>query len=635
MSATEEVEKPMVEEKQPVAQLRRSSISQSLDSRPSTAGAVLERSQSIQAAQLPNGSPRRRNSIPTLSALPDLSTSVEPSPTKTPKRWSFFGLEPFTAAQMPPRPRETSAGSTESVSKTTADSASTASEHQSDSAADTSDACKARDSGDKSSKKKKKKRKVKAWAGSILKGKPKPVTSKKSKDAAVPATPASDVGAAESEDPIEPPQLEAIPSPATPTVTITDTSPAEGAQSWKPRSSSTPEDDTSFSMIDLDAALGPFNTPLPHNPEWEAAQKAAGPGQVATRRQLHSAQGLKGFSGPGMHYHRRAESAPEMVPFEGARFGMNRFGSSSTMADVFEEDEEYDDDDAKTTASQQPSLTTSKDVSTAPSESGDDDETPPATTPKDPLLDVQPAQTKDTDRSLHAPSMKSERSMASLQDQVIVEEPRAVEFRTDSLFQAKVDQAERTAPSPRRAPVADLAPVEIAPLSLPTPSHIPVSPYSVSPGSSFPSPRSPMSYDAHRISTAPSSVNEENTFQSLLLGEPGPELRLSVDIPPSLTSSNSTMTRDSTFLPGPQPRARMPHRPDERPVSVGSAAFGRRRSSLASLSRLISSSHGERSKLSMEVPCDTEADKKQKTSKAKRLSRMMQFWKPSKEESTT
>ncbi|KAK2069490.1 hypothetical protein P8C59_004069 [Phyllachora maydis] len=152
-------------------------------------------------------------------------------------------------------------------------------------------------------------------------------------------------------------------------------------------------------------------------------------------------------------------------------------------------------------------------------------------------------------------------------------------------------------------------------------------------------------YDAQPVSTAPSSVTEDN-FQSLLmgepgpdivgepgpdtLGEPGPDIRLSIDVP-SLTSSHSTMTRESVIAQNPRERY-SPHGEHPRPASFTSA-FGRRRSSLASLSRLINSSYGERSKLSMEVSMETESTKKEKTSKSKRLSRMMQFWK-SKEPST-
>jgi hypothetical protein len=102
-------------------------------------------------------------------------------------------------------------------------------------------------------------------------------------------------------------------------------------------------------------------------------------------------------------------------------------------------------------------------------------------------------------------------------------------------------------------------------------------------------------------------------------------VRISVDDIPSLTSSNSTMTRESLFAQ----HARFPpaSKDQPRPASFTSTAFGRRRSSLASLSRLISSSHGERSKLSMEVPMDNEPEKTVKSSKTKRLSRLMQFWK--------
>ncbi|EEY18562.1 conserved hypothetical protein [Verticillium alfalfae VaMs.102] len=605
------------------------------ESRPSTAGAILERSQSIQSVNHSGSSPRRRNSIPTLTHVPDPAINIpsQPSPTKTPKRWSFFGLDPFAGAHSPTRLVPVSPREQEHV-PATADASPNSSDQVLNVAPET-DGPLPTASKKPSKKSKKKKKKVKAWAGSILKPKSKP-RDKKGETDCLP-----DQLSTHSEPELEyrkdESAVETVASPVTPTVTITDSSsPNQTAHPWKPRSVSTPEDDAAFSMIDLDAALGPFNTPVPHSAEWDAAQKAAG----SAKRQLHSAQGMKGFSGPGMHYHRRAESAPEMVPFEASRFGINRFGSSSTMADVFEEDEEEDDDDdsedGKTTSSLPTSKDSLKDNRSDAAETCSDDDTPPAIiVQKNPLMDALAVQDEEFGRTRHAASMKSERSMNSLHEQVIVEEPRNVDFRSAAVLQETSDSTGSATPSPRHAlGHTDLAPVEVSPLHLATPSNIPISPYSMSHGSSFPSPRSPMSYDAQRISTAPSSVNEENTFQSLLLGEPGPELRCSVDIPPSLTSSTSTMTRDSTFVPMPQPRAQMPFRPDQRPVSVSSAAFGRRRSSLASLSRLISSSHGERSKLSEEVPVDSEAEKKQKVSRAKRLSRMVQFWK-AKDESET
>ncbi|KAF9879892.1 cell wall proline rich protein [Colletotrichum karsti] len=621
-------------ETEPVIPLVLTPSRQTNESRPSTAGAVLERSQSIQSV---GASPRRRNSIPTLINVPEAGTvgPPMPSPSKTPKRWSFFGLDPFAAAASPLRARPVSSSSSESASKPNS-SASSSSEHISESFG----ASEASDPHSKDGRKSKKKKKVKNWAGSILTRKDKR-RSKKCKDLdlsgesvvrAEPAEEKEEVFLAEPEIDVE---------PVTPTLVVTDSSSQPQAlQEWKPRPVSA-QDDTSFPMIDLDAALGPFNTPLPNNPEWDAAQKAG-----SSKRQLHSAQGMKGFSGPGMHYHRRAESAPEMVPFEGARFGIHRFGSSSTMADVFEEDEEDDENGVKSTS--QSRSAARRAAARQDSESSSDEATPPAVTAKNPMLglnttstdnsstDVPPAAANQDLKKRN--SMKSERSVTSLHELAIPEEPLPEmpdipEFRTTSLFHDKAESTGSETPSPRRILASkDLAPVDVSPLHLPTPSNVPVSPYSMSHASSFPSPRSPMSYDAQRISTAPSSVNEENNFQSLLLGEPGPEVRLSVDIP-SLTSSHSTMTRDSSFVTNPQFRPDSGRTDQQRPVSVSSAAFGRRRSSLASLSRLISSSHGERSKLSMEVSYDGETEKKHKSSKSKRLSRMMRFWKPKEDNS--
>lgn len=95
-------------------------------------------------------------------------------------------------------------------------------------------------------------------------------------------------------------------------------------------------------IIDLDAALGPFNTPSGRDSEWDTYNRGSGPSSRAKR--MHSAAGMGNFGGPGMHYHRRAASSPE---FENPRFGIRHLNSSSTMADVFEEDEEDEWEDAK------------------------------------------------------------------------------------------------------------------------------------------------------------------------------------------------------------------------------------------------------------------------------------------------
>ena len=407
--------------------------------------------------------------------------------------------------------------------------------------------------------------------------------------------------------------------------------------SWRPRH--VPQQEETMSpIIDLDAALGPFNTPSGRDAEWDAVNGTRGTNKRGKR--MHSAAGMGNFLGPGMHYHRRAESAPE---FENPRFGLHRLGSSSTMADVFEEDEEGDEwEDAKA-LSDKGSTSKVEDEDDAGMGIGIkvvDADDMGSEKPMDWTVDESGLQRgvkrkgsglSEEERRQVSSSVKSEHSSTSLKDEPILEEsPSPVEIADDSIPprpDSRAQSSDSTATPPLRPrPAKNLAPVDIQPFSLQPPYLTPTSPHSTI-QSSFPSPRSPFSYDTQRISTAPSSIADEGGFQSLLLGEPGPELRMSVDDVPSLTSSNSTMTRDSSSLPtshNPQ------FRDGQRSASLSSAAVTRKRSSMASLSRLISSSHGEKSKLSIEsrAPHVVESDKKEKGSKSKRISRMMQFWKP-------
>ena len=386
-------------------------------------------------------------------------------------------------------------------------------------------------------------------------------------------------------------------------------------------------------IIDLDAALGPFNTPTSFGSDWNVSQRSG-----VRKRAMHSAAGLGGFSGPGMHYHRRAESAPE---FENPRFGLHRLGSSSTMGmeDVFEEDEDEEWEDAKASSDKESNGKAGEDDEDAglgidikvvdsdgmqADKSMDFDE---ATFQR--VVKRKGSGLSEGDRR-QASSTKSEHSSTSLIDEPIMEESSSPVEIVDESIPPRPDSgaksSDSTATPPLRArPGKELTPVDVQSFSLQPSYPTPTSPRSTT-QSSFPSPRSPFSYDAQRISTAPSSVTDEQGFQSLLLGEPGPEVRMSVDDVPSLTSSNSTMTRDSGIHPAAH---NVQFREGQRSASVSSAAISRKRSSMASLSRLISSSHGERSKLSIESrPSTSEGERKEKTSRSKRISRMMQFWKP-------
>ena len=567
-------------------------------SRPSTAGAILERTPTVQEGEM-NVSPRRRNSIPALLDMAETDTipSPEASPTKS-KRWTFFGLDPFPSSLASPnkgRPHSSSSGD----SATRVVSGTSSSDQSSESVNELQDSKDA-----KQVKKKSKRRKiVQGWAGSILPRKSK--HHKSSKYTVRPPTPPASVlpPDEDEDDAMDIDSPSHLPAPTVTVTTSPDPSPA-------PRRT-----EDASAMIDLDAALGPFNTPLPDNPEWDAAQRAAG---NAGRRRLHSAQGMRGFSGPGMHYHRRAESAPDLPPFDPGAASIHRFGSNSTMADVFEEDEEEDGGEGQSTSGTQ----------SQSDRSSDGDTTPPAV-PSDSVKETprimrrKSSGLSDKDQSSIS-SVRAQQSRTSLHENVIVEEPSNVLFHPNSTFGGSDASG-----SPRLSPRKTFGNKELPSFELGAPGaphsvSMPVSPHSMSYASS---PRSPMSADTQRLSTAPSSVHEDNSFQSLLLGEPGPEVRLSVDYDiPSLTSSNSTMTRDSNVHP--HSRMSQPSLREPRPLSVSSAAFGRRRSSLVSLSRLISSSHGEPSKLSMEVTLDPEAENRKPRSKKKRFGRLVQFWRP-------
>ncbi|CAK7268141.1 hypothetical protein SEPCBS57363_002943 [Sporothrix epigloea] len=685
------------------------------ESRPSTAGAILDRAQSITAEDINGLSPRRRNSIPFLAACPMDNVRSEdaahalPSSNKTSKRWSFFSLDPLIGGSnsnnlnWPARPCTSDSPFEDETPHKLADDAEFAASQQSlkqssnganditmeDAVLDDDDIIPTTKTVTRKSSSNKKKKKARTWGILARKSKPR----RKSRRAPTPPLPQtqSEGDIDESFDahltatglfsnPLTGNEL-STPSPAFASPNKLQLEQRDDLWIWQPAQSpslSNHDDDASFAIIDMDAALGPFNTPLPRNAEWEAAQRAGG----LSKRQLHSAAGMTRFSGPGMHYsHRRAESAPEMPPFN--RAGVSRFNSSAAMDDVFEEDEEEDDGDegsSKTrpvegcsgkqqqVASKATSLcSTWSTSSTPPREPAEfvnrPDEFgtrfPPSNDTQDRTTD-QPMENlilsdapsrpdscrsglsdlSGEDKPRPVLSVEAASSATSLSDDIIVEED-SDRFTFDDGYDFVMESSsDSTIHSPGRLTKGkELAPLDVSPLRLPnTSSPAPISPYTMAPSYVFPSAPSPSSYDANRISTAPSLISEDN-FQSLLLGEPGPEVRVSSDIP-SLTSSNSTMTRESAILQAPhypniggQPRPYLPSRGNERPASFTSTAFGRRRSSLASLHRLISTSHGERSKLSIEVQMDSsgassnhDGDKTAKSSKTKRISRMMQFW---------
>lgn len=387
-------------------------------------------------------------------------------------------------------------------------------------------------------------------------------------------------------------------------------------------------DDTS-PVIDLDAALGPYGTPTM---SWEESRPAT------KRRQLHSSRLARDFTGPGMHYHRRTESAPALVPFEFA--GRASSPGQSPMDDVFEEEE----DEAPVEAAREPSICDTS--SQTDEELGTGIQiVDAANTQLEPNFDwsfedglgieshgsLRGAQTLDHSQRQSTPPR------TSLVEDTIIEEPMSAETvadheepRTSSLTKSSESSGARTISA------------EDTGLGLPASNNGPLTPTS-NIVSTFSSPdlgHNQGSFDALRLGTSASSIADIRTMSSFTTAEPTPEMYMSADDVPSLTSSRSTMI--STMYQTSPRRETM-----ERPVSVAcgngqadvqASERRRKRSSIQSLSMLLGGPFGEsRNSLRNEqrpqtaIAPSVHQDSKRK--KENRLSKLM-FWR-SKSDSRT
>lgn len=468
------------------------------------------------------------------------------------------------------------------------------------------------------SKAEKRQKKVRSWAGAIL-GKSK--KSKKSPKKTPPPPPVivrtnSEVGSLAEVDFDEDntviirtptnPNSPRPPFPALQTRLSLDSS-------WKPKSfyEQNVENDMFSPAIDLDAALGPFNTP-----EMSSDRVAGSSFSVATRR-MYSGGRRGEFVGPEMRYHRRSESAPEMPPFDRSSLATRFGGSNPSMAvpDVFYEEEE-DAFLAGNNPSPKGLDASKKAVESRSAEKADESSSGATVTPVAVQLS---GQDQGLGIKLSAPNERNDaetatKSVESQEDVASGPKSPVKIVQPDDYHQAgkfdSPDVSPRFVPADKRPP-ADL-PYDIPRLSLTGDTPVP---------SAFPSPDP---FEAPRSATASSSTTDRNVSQSLYSNDPQYP-QGSVEDVPSLTSSASTMTRFSnTFYKRPQ---------GERAASYSdavprrsSASHTAKRSSLASLSKLVVGSHGEKSKLSyeMKAPRD-EAEKLKK--KGSRISRLMHFWK--------
>ena len=402
-------------------------------------------------------------------------------------------------------------------------------------------------------------------------------------------------------------------------------------------------------MIDLDIADEPAQIAT----EGPPGLIRSSAGFASARRRMRSGGVGLAHSISLDRLHRRAESAPEMAPFEAKH---SATAMNSTMADVFEEDEELDV--AATNTSSEPFTKSNFEhngrPSTAPTKELCDDIlnlknanncTP---YPQHGLCDShnntirgdnRPAGLMESRQVASEPVVHSGEILGSIMNAVEVvedhEEPRAgsINRSSDSTIAAPANDD-----APKKQDGAVDLTINVSPLPLMTPDSFTAS--------SFSSPdfaRSQASFDTSRLGTAASSMTDHRV-PGMACGSAG-ELRMSTDDVPSLTSSRSTAT---TGVRNSLPALRSRYVEDQRSSKSYSQSISSeqrsKRSSIASLSRLVSGSFTEKSKLSIEMTqqseqpqqhkaqqqgqqYDVEPAKEAKVKRTKRLSRLMGFWK--------
>lgn len=516
---------------------------------------------------------------------------------------------------------------------------------------DRHDSCESSPSAkEKEKSKKKRQKKVRSWAGALLtrrKGKPHQSKTDTTEESSSKPTPIitrtnSDLGSNLDVDfdddnvvvirsptsPNEPEYSEATPdTPTTPTL----------ENSWKPRSfyEQGKEEDTRSPIIDLDAALGPFNTP-------DMRPGLAGSNFSAATKRMYSGGRRGEFIGPEMRFHRRAESAPEMPPFDRSFIPGGRFGSNSGIesADVFYEEEE----DAFLAASGQsiedvsrPSNTnadsndgnsaTSKDSShTVTRDAAGDDDLPNAglgirrDAPTEPSLPESPhGHGRRVYKKQNAVEQLQQARNPFSQPRSPVEVIKQEDWSHKAPAPVSPDISPRFLPADKRPTTSpmDLGP-HIPQFSLHDAPSIPTS--------TFPSPDFNASSDASRSITTPSTSDRKFSGPPYNMGQD--YHYASAEDVPSLSSSASTASRMQRFSASFLPRTRFS---TDRSASFSAMADRRqsnsiKRSSFASLSKLGVGPRAERSKLCHEEKPPGDAPEKAKK-KGHRISRLKHLWK--------
>lgn len=408
--------------------------------------------------------------------------------------------------------------------------------------------------------------------------------------------------------------------------------------SWKPPTfyEQTAHDQTlSSPVIDLDAALGPFNTPAMH-----PARGTPSKFSVATQR-MYSGGRRGEFVGPEMRYHRRTESAPVMQPFDHSTLGPIRLGGTTVETpDVFYEEEE----DAFLAANQSPRGELALADTAVPASPDNTKKSNESIKSVEPAESVESSHTNETMTQAREPSssqhkglgIQSSEGTKDQSDSAALSERPTLDAMQDTINPfagspqrpVAIFKSEESVPKARGPPSPDVSPGFLAVDKRPStsPHALPPSipPFSLSAGvspsdSSFPSP------------DAPRAFNDRNFTSHSYHHLPSEYPYASVEDVPSLTSSASTMTNTmNRFSASFFPRTRLS---TDRAASFSAAVHRRtsqanatKRSSLASLSKLVGGPHSERSKLNQEEKPPSDVSERSKK-KGRRLSRLMHFWK--------
>nr|POE75575.1 hypothetical protein CFP56_53687 [Quercus suber] len=385
------------------------------------------------------------------------------------------------------------------------------------------------------------------------------------------------------------------------------------------------------SSIDLDAALGPFNTPQF--------------GNVRSRRDLHSSRGIRESTTVAMQNQRhfRTASAPMLQSFH-----LSRSSSPSKLnMPVFAEEDE--DDSTLTVHSskvQTPAVISElatpahdRSLGVHVVDSATNDIRGGRMAEDEPLVSVRRG---DAERSFtrlvtHGSTLDTpmvERRPSSVVEETILEESSPVEA-IDIVSSEEEPRASSLTKSSDSSDTPTILAAHTDRLPLPDGHAFSLMTPDTFTTSSLNSPdltRRQGSFDTSRLGTSTSSIGDARTMSSFATGEHSHDNRVSVDGVPSLTSSRSTMR--STMHANDSHRELISAETPAYPLTAGprnvpaDLEHRRKRTSIASLSQLMGSSFSPKSRGSTVRPQTAieVGTSKRPNKKEHRLKKLM-FWK--------